>query len=216
MHGHDTLFWGIIQFISMKREKVVNVESAVQCAVDVLSRGGIVLYPTDTLYGLAVAWGDEHALERLYALKGREREKHISWVVADLEMAKAYGIISARADKIAQKFLPGPLTLVVPSTTSPHTFAFRIPKSGFCTALASALGRPYSATSANISGSEPGRDVESILAQFGEWQKDIDCVIDGGVLPSASPSTVLKVEGDEIEVCREGALSLRQILSDDA
>lgn len=189
--------------------------------VQVLNQGGILLYPTDTLYGLGVDALNVEALKKLRALKGREEGKPISVVVSDMAMAEEYAVVTPLAKKLAEAFLPGKLTLVlevksvlpVELTAGTGTIGIRIPKNILCLGMARDLGRPFTATSANVSGEESLHSVPEILHQFGDRAKMIARSIDVGMLGVSLPSTILDVRGDTLRIIREGAISEEEILS---
>lgn len=183
-------------------------------AAQVLARGGVVLYPTDTLYGLAVDALNKDAIMRLKQLKARETKKPVSVVVPHHDAVERYTRPNDRARSLIEAHLPGPLTLVLPATDAVpgdilHNgmLGIRIPDDPFPLALAQAFGRPYTATSANISGIPTQSEVREILAQFGPRIAHIDLVIDAGPRDAKLPSTVLLVQGEDIHVLREGALT---------
>jgi L-threonylcarbamoyladenylate synthase len=192
----------------------VGTESAAREAALILASGGIVLYPTDTLYGLAVNALDRGALERLKDLKGREKKKPISVVVPDIESLDRYGVLNDSARSLAERVLPGPLTLVVPGTSQlPEevmlngALGMRIPNDPFCLALATLFKAPYTATSANMSGHPTPATPQEILAQFGARIGEIDLVIDDGPREGGTPSTVVTCVTNTPHILREGALS---------
>jgi L-threonylcarbamoyladenylate synthase len=184
----------------------------------------MILYPTETTYGLGVNALDPEALETLYVLKGRDITKAVSWLVRNIEDIEEYGVMSPVARKIAEKFLPGPLTLVLPLQVSVqfghdrerNAVGFRISSDAHAAALAerfmSEYGAPITATSANVSAMSPCEHVEDIIAQFGEKASMITEVIDDGPRCGMS-STVVRVEGDTIEIIREGAIPATDILA---
>ncbi|CAN5770294.1 L-threonylcarbamoyladenylate synthase [soil metagenome] len=185
-----------------------------QEAAHELESGGIVLFPTDTLYGLAVDARNADAVARLIALKGRNAEKAISIILPDVSAISDYAEVSDAARKLIEKYLPGPLTLVLPIKGSElghlapdGTIGIRVPDDSFTRALARAFKAPYTATSANVSGQPSLHTVSEILEQFGTAAGQIDLVVDDGPRKSALPSTVVRLVGDEIEILREGALS---------
>lgn len=195
-----------------------NVKAAAKKAAAVLAKGGIIVYPTDTLYGLGVAADNENAIERLKDLKGRERKKPISVIVADVEEMAVCGILTPLAEKFAASHLPGPLTLVMPAKRyiSPTlmlngNIGVRIPNEPFCIELAKAFGRPYTTTSANKAGQGTPRTAEEVMAHFSQQLTQIALVIDGGARMSPNPSTVVSCVGDTPYVLREGALSREQL-----
>ena len=192
-----------------------GIEKAVVAATHTLTQGGIVLYPTDTLYGLAVDATNEAALNALYALKGREPGKSVSVIVRDVHTVQEYGVMNEAAKELATQHLPGALTLVLPVTeVTPHiltesgTIGIRIPNDTFCLALAEVFGKPYTATSANRSGMPTGATVEEIRNQF---ETDIDRIalaIDGGRRDGGVGSTVVSVVSDTPTIIRQGVLTL--------
>lgn len=194
--------------------KDAGVAKAAEEAAGVLRAGGIVLYPTDTVYGLAVDALNKEAVLKLQKLKGRDASKAISIVVRDREMAERYVRVSDKAVQLFDKFLPGPLTLVLPtinnelsSLSNNGTIGVRIPKNKFTQELSKVFENPYTTTSANLSGKPTLSTVEEIIKQLGEFSELIDVVIDDGVLGGNKPSTVVKISGENIEILREGALS---------
>jgi L-threonylcarbamoyladenylate synthase len=189
--------------------------------VDVLRNGEILLFPTDTLYGLGVDALNPEALKKLRALKGREEGKPISIIVSDLAMAEEYAEVTPLARKLAEAFLPGKLTLVLTAkenlskelTAGTGTIGIRIPNHILCLNLARELGRPYTATSANVSDMPAQSSVPAILDQFGAKSSLISRIIDAGELLESLPSTVVDARGTEPFIVREGAISKKDILA---
>lgn len=202
---------------------VGNVREPVSRAAGVLRAGGVILYPTDTLYGLGADAFSDEAVANVYAIKGRDWEKPIHCIVADIEMAERYGEMNLFARKLAEEFLPGPLTLVLKKKEGIQggiahgaTIGIRIPDNDFCIALAREYGAPYTTTSANRAGEEPLATVPGILGQLGHSHtlksvRVIDLVIDAGELPARAPSTVVDVSGEEPIILREGAIPAADI-----
>lgn len=196
------------------RTKEEGLEEVVRHAVAALKVGGIVLYPTDTLYGLAVDASNKEALERLRELKGRERRKPISLVVHDLETLETYAELSEEARVFAQKHFPGALTLVVPAR--PHipeellhygAVGLRIPNDPFALMLSKELGAPFTATSANRSGHPTHETPMDIVASMGPNAHLIDLVIDDGPRRGGIGSTVVLYTGEKPLILRGGPLS---------
>jgi L-threonylcarbamoyladenylate synthase len=187
----------------MKKVKLQQ-EGVIAEAVAVLRAGGVVMHPTETCYGFAVDVGNVGAMKKLYKLKGRDAGKPVSILVANLEMAKKYGEFSAKALELAEKYWPGPLTIVVPS--GDKFVGIRCPNHEFSRELVKAFGGPITTTSANLSGESPLYKAET--ESFGELAGEVDLVIDGGGIPLNKPSTVVKVVGDEVEVLRQGEVAV--------
>jgi L-threonylcarbamoyladenylate synthase len=196
-----------------------QLNEAVTEAATVLSQGGLIIYPTDTLYGIGVDATNEFAVNNVYKLKGRESHKPLSVIVRDDRMAKEYVEFNSLAENIAERMLPGPLTLILKQknklapnvTPEGDTLGVRMPDSYFCLALAAQFGRPYTTTSANRSGSRAG-DVEQVLEQLKEHESLIDLVIDVGPLDKKRPSSVLDVsDGQSVTVLRQGDINLKAL-----
>ncbi len=183
-------------------------------------KDGIVLFPTDTQYGLGVDALNADALKRLRALKGRDDGKPISVMVSDMDMAAEYAEVTPLAERLAEQFLPGKLTLVLSAksvlpeelTAGTGTIGIRIPNHLLCLSMVRELGRPITATSANMSDKEPEKTPEKILAQFGAKASDISKVIDLGELPESLPSTVVDARTETPIILREGAIPRTDIL----
>src|SRR3989338_5165688 len=163
-----------------------NLAACVAKAAEVLRAGGVILYPTDTLYGLGADAFSDAAFQRICEIKDRDERRPIHAVFENLAMAKAYAEISPLGRRLAEAFLPGPLTLVFkkkPSVTTGighnlSSIGVRIPKNKFCLALAHEFGKPYTTTSANMSGAEPPATFEGIIKQLGANTELIDLAIE--------------------------------------
>jgi L-threonylcarbamoyladenylate synthase len=198
-----------------------NAGKAAERAAEVLRAGGVVLYPTDTLYGLGADAFSDEAVAKIYIIKGRDEKKPVHCIVADLAMAKRYAEVNEPARELAEKFLPGPLTLVLKKdrqldtgiARGVDTLGVRIPQSDFCLALAKRFGAPYTTTSANIAGASTPRSAGGILSQLGGRAAMIDLVIDAGKLPDSLPSTVVDVSSRDLTILREGAIPAERVLA---
>jgi len=183
----------------------------IEAAVEVLHRGGVAAYPTDSIYALGCAIEAREAIERIYRAKGMKKNQRLALICPDLSSASEYGMFSQTAFRLAQRIFPGPYTLVVPATRSVprtltdskrRTIGIRVTSHPVAQALAVALGRPLLTTSAIAPATgEPCRDADEILEAFA---RHIDVVIDTEQTP-AEPSTVIEVDGDNITLIREGA-----------
>ncbi len=176
--------------------------------VDVLRDGGLVMHPTETCYGLAVDIFNKLALEKLYRVKEMPLDKPVSILVDSFEMAKKYGVFSDKAEELAKKYWPGALSIIVPRSKNLPDFcnssndfvSIRYSSSDFCSKIVSLLGNPVSTTSANKFG-EPEFYTPTSL-------EGVDLVVDGGILPINKPSTIVKVDGEKLEVLRQGDILL--------
>lgn len=169
-------------------------------AVEVLLGGGLIIYPTETVYGVGVDATNPTAVNKLLAYKSRREGKPLSIVVSDRSMAKQFIKFNPQAEKLFERFLPGPVTIVAQGRhqTAPGvesefgTLGIRIPDYPLIQQLVTKLGRPMTATSANASGKKRPYTVSDILDNLSATQKKkIDLVIDAGHLPSNPPSTVI-------------------------
>jgi tRNA threonylcarbamoyl adenosine modification protein (Sua5/YciO/YrdC/YwlC family) len=187
-------------------------------AVDVLHRGGVAAYPTDSIYALGCAIEARDAIERIYRAKGMNKNQRLALICPDLSTASEFGMFSQTAFRLAQRIFPGPYTLVVPATrsvprtltdTKRRTVGIRVTSHPIAQALAQNLGRPLLTSSAIApSTGEPCRDADEILEAFG---KHIDVVIDTDQT-LGEPSTVIEVDGDNITLIREGQGTIAGIL----
>lgn len=188
-------------------------------ASGVLRRGGVIIYPTDTLYGLGADAFTDEAVAKVYAIKGRDEGKPMHAVFADLKMVEEYAEVNDAAKILAERFLPGALTLVLKKKIGLNagivkgieTVGIRIPDNEFCLELARALGKPYTATSANKSGQVPEVSVERICVQLGDAVHLVDIAIEAPLFPMRPPTTVVNVASGAPVILREGAIPADQI-----
>lgn len=205
----------------MKRVYVSDAgyKEAAREAASVIRDGGIVLYPTDTLYGLAVDIHNVDALSRLYALKQRSVQRTALIAVPSIEAIVTYGQVPSALQVLIDRFLPGPLTFVLPAVEGvpkdvirdDGTIGIRMPSDEFCLALNSALESPYTSTSANLSDMPTGATVDEILLQFGDSSSAVDLVIDDGPRAGGKPSTIISCVNGAPQILREGALSREEL-----
>lgn len=196
-----------------------GIEICAAEAAAVLRRGGMVLYPTDTIYGLGVDAMADLPIQKVYACKGRDEDKPVHAIVADIAEAERYGQLTPAARKLARAFWPGKLTLVVNYVgrvdggiaRRASAIGLRIPQHAFCLELARRFGKPYTTTSANRAGAEPQCTVEGIFEQLDDAAHYIDLVIDGGAIEKCEPSTVVDATGASPVILREGAIPAADI-----
>lgn len=195
----------------------VNADGALERALEVLRRGGVVAMPTDTVYGIGVDGFDAEAVERLYIAKDRPAHKAIMLLLGDYtDIYKAAPDISPTARRLAERFWPGGLTLVVVGRqelprnlcAEEGTIGLRLPNSEVVRNLVRGFGRPLAVTSANRSGGANPQTAEMVLAALNER---IDLILDGGATPQSKASTVLDCTVDPPRVLREGAIPVRVI-----
>jgi L-threonylcarbamoyladenylate synthase len=197
-------------------ESTRPLEPQLAPAVDIILRGGVVAFPTDTLYGLAVDPRRPDALARLMALKGRAAEKTVALVAASLEQADAMAVFDDRARRLAEAFWPGPLTLVLPARahvvepvrSATGCVGVRVPAHAVARSLAQAAGTPLTATSANVSGESATASPDEVVRML----SGLDAIVDAGILAGGPPSTLVQLGHGSIDVLREGAIAAGRVL----
>lgn len=189
-------------------------------AAEVLRSGGVVLFPTDTLYCLGADALSDAAVEVVRAIKGRDTKKPIHALVSGAEMAGEYGMLTETAAVLLAKAPLGKVSLVVDKRPGFETgimrgldtFGFRIPDHPLCLGMLEAFGSPITATSANVSNrGVPTQGLGAILAQLGPAVSLIDLAIDGGPSVQALPSTVIDARSAELRIVRPGAVDIGTI-----
>lgn len=207
----------------MLRIKVneLNLDQVLHYTADMLKKGRIIAYPTETFYGLGAKFDMEDSLKKLYDIKQRPKEKAMPLIIGNKELLTVI-IASMNMNKtdvsLMDRFWPGPLTLIFPAkenlseyiTAGTHKVAVRIPGESFALYLAITASFPITATSANLSGTSPAQDAETVIRYFGD---KIDLIIDGGTTSGGLPSTIVDVTGDEIKMLREGMIKKELLTS---
>ena len=194
-----------------------SINQQIELAAEILRSGGIVAFPTDTVYGLGADPRSEEAVGKIYRVKRRSNELPLPLLLvgkADIERVAVN--IPETAWRLAERFLPGGLTLVleksswVPDvvTAGGDTVAVRIPDHDITIDLIQRLGSPLVGTSANISGRPSPVTADEVYGQLGD---QVDLVIDGGECPGGIDSTVVDVSGEMPTVVREGAVSWQEL-----
>ncbi len=177
-------------------------------AVEVLRRDGVIVYPTDTIYGLGCDVTSKAAVERIRRIKGRDANKPMSFVCSDLVQVSRYGHVSNFAHRILKRFLPGPYTFVLTATketprvfqSKQKTVGIRIPDHPVPLALVEQLGSPVVSTSANESDEEVVTNPADLERIFGHR---VDLIMECGTLPVLA-SSVISLVDDTVEILREG------------
>jgi L-threonylcarbamoyladenylate synthase len=186
-------------------------------AVDVLRRGGVIAYPTDTLYGLGADPRRADAVARIFAIKGRPSGMALPLIAASLEQAMAAGAFGPGERRLADAFWPGPLSIVVAAAPGidagvlgeGRTVAVRVPAHDGARALAAGLGFAITATSANRSGDPATGEPSEVAASIGGA---IDLLLDDGPLAGGAPSTIVAIGADGPRLVRAGAIAWDRVL----
>lgn len=174
-------------------------------AAQLLRGGGVIAFPTDTVYGLGADASDEIAQKRIFAIKGRPVGMPLILMAAAESQLEGWVHIDTRAEEIIRKWWPGPLTLILHSTGG-ATLGVRVPQHEVALELLRASG-PLMTTSANLHGKEPAMTAEEASELPG-----LTAILDGGRAPGGTPSTVLDLTGPEPHILRQGAISAQELL----
>jgi len=192
-----------------------NYQETIKETVKVLKDGGLVVYPSDTVYILVVDPTSEMATKKLLAFKNRWTGKAISVAVLNEEMAKEYVELNENGESIYANLLPGPFTIVsngnhkvAPGIEAENgTLGIRIPDNKYIMDLVKLFGKPITATSANLSGRTPNYSIASFLRPLSNKKREmIDLIVNGGKLPRNKPSTVIDATEAELKILRRGDL----------
>lgn len=178
-------------------------------AVEVLKNGGVIIYPTDTVYGLGCDIFNKEAVERIYMIKNETETKLFSFLCSDLKDISKYAKVSNFAYKSMKKLIPGPYTFVLPAArevpkklwTKRKTVGIRVPDNEIARILASELGNPITSTSATTRKGELIFDPLEIRTVF---NNSVDLMLSMGAL-NGNPSSIIDLSGDEVEIIREGS-----------
>jgi L-threonylcarbamoyladenylate synthase len=202
----------------MKVRKIIegNREALYKEAAETIARGGMVIYPTETCYGIGVDATNDAAVKKLLEYKGGRQNKAVSVAVASLEAAKQYVEVNEIAEHLYREFLPGPVTVVSYSlgivskaiVSERNTLGIRIPDLPFTLTLLKELKTPLTATSANTSGKKTPYSLEDLRRYTSQAKLEmIDLFLDAGTLPPRPPSTVVDTTLNQITTLRAGSIN---------
>lgn len=188
----------------------VDINVINECA-EIIKNGGIVAFPTETVYGLGASAFDIKACEKIYTAKGRPEKKPLSCLVATIGQASQIADISDAAKALLEAFAPGPITIVLPKkkcvpdivTAGGNTVAVRIPDNKTALALIDKCGVPLATPSANISGMPSPKSADDVMIQL---DGKIDALIDGGKCGIGTESTIVLIKDNKGTILRQGAL----------
>lgn len=179
--------------------------------------GEVVVFPTETSYGLGTDATNQSAVDKIFKIKKRDENKSLLVVVPDALTAKKYLVWNEQIEKLSSAYWPGPLTIVgeaAPSNLAKgvisiaNTLAVRVSAFPFLNSVTKMIGRPIVATSANIAGGGDCYDVEEVLAVFKEEEYQPDIILDSGKLEKHLPSTIVSVVGGKLTILRQGELRI--------
>ena len=203
-------------------EKYINLENKLdyeelKIPAKIIKEGGIVIFPTETVYGIGTNGLNKEAIKKLYEVKQRPLNKPISLLVSNIEMVNQVAKnISKLEYKIMQNFFPGPLTIIlekkdiVPDilTANTNTVGIRMPSGEIARKLIEYAGVPIATPSANISGKPSGTNIKDIQKDF---EGKVDYFIDNGESKLGIPSTIVRVINNEVHILRQGSISKEEI-----
>ncbi len=180
----------------------------IQSAADILANGGIVVYPTDTIYGMGIDLFNKRAVEKVLRIKRASSHKLLTLICSDLKSVSDWAVVSTEAYRVMRRVLPGPYTFILPAgrqvpKITMHkrkTVGIRIPESKIILALVEALGRPLLSTSVPLGQDGYYSDPQEIADNF---SNEIDLILDAGIMFN-QPSTIVDFSSDEPEIIREG------------
>ena len=189
-----------------------DLSDAVSQAVTVLKRGGVIVYPTDTVYGLGANACDWYAVEQVFKIKKRPFSRPLPIIARNIKWVAELAFVPPKLEKILSEIWPGPTTVILPKkevipsivTAKRKSVGIRIPDYILTDKLLGRFGYPLTATSANISGEEATGDIKKIIEMFHNeiWKPDL--ILDAGVLPSCEPSTILDLTTIKPKIVRVG------------
>ena len=184
-------------------------------AVKILQQGGVIVYPTETAYGLGPDYLNPRAVKKIYQIKGRHFNKPVSVIVGSLAMAKKFARFNKITHSLAKEYWPGALTLVLESKNQKsknQTLALRVSANRLASKIVKKLGRPITSTSANLSGKVECYTAAEAMNQFKNKKYQPDLIIDAGRLPKRKVSTIVRVDKNNLTVLRQGGVKIKKIL----
>lgn len=192
-------------------------ERVIKKAAEIILAGGVVVYPTDTAYGLAVNALDEEAIGKLFIIKQRV-QKPLPVIVDSQKMLKKIAVVHAKEQELMKKYWPGALTIIFdkkdtippPLTLGLPTIGVRIPDLKVAQELVKMTGKPLTSTSANITGKGNCYTVECVTRMFQDAESQPDLILDAGEIPEVAVSTVVRVDGSKVNVLRDGPIEIEQ------
>jgi L-threonylcarbamoyladenylate synthase len=194
-----------------------NYPQALNLAVTVLKKGGVIIYPTETSYGLGGDAEKIKVIKKIFKIKKRKTNKPVSFIISSLVMANKYFKFEDISRQLAKKYWPGPLTLVLPKANKnkklyadpegrAKTFGVRISSERLANNLVKKFGRPLVTTSANLSGDQPAYSLSEIVKYFKSKKNQPDLILDCGRLKKVKTSTVAAVVNKKIVILRKGPI----------
>jgi len=205
------------------KTKILRVEvmkpevKVLKKAIKIMKRGGLIIYPTETCYGIGADATNIESIEKIYEIKGRDPMKPIPILVSNLNMIKKYGLITKQIEFLVKKFMPGPLSIVTKkerlvSDVNQEGISFRVSSHPVASTLVKLLKKPITTTSANVSGRSSIYEIEKIIEIF---EGKVDMIIDYGDLSKIKPSTCIDMtDENNVKIIREGPIPGKSIFKE--
>ncbi|MCI9366449.1 MAG: threonylcarbamoyl-AMP synthase [Clostridia bacterium] len=202
-----------MEYIKLSKENQKDIKKV----IDTLNKNGVVILPTDTVYGIAADASNEEAVRKIYEVKHRKFTKPCNILVSNIDMIrKVTKNVSPEEEKIMKKYFPGALTMIfdkndkIPNivTANLDTIGIRMPNNKFLLELIEKYGKPIVATSLNLAGEESYTNVEKIEKTL---KNNVDLIVDGGETKIGIPSTIIKIEDKKIRILREGPITKEEL-----
>lgn len=209
-----------MKILKINPENLRESRQAIEEAVSVIKGGGVIVFPTDTVYGLGADAANEGAVRKVFRIKQRPEDKPVPLLISDLEMAKKVSYFDKRIEKILLSVWPGPVTVLLQAkggtlpwliTVGQQTIGLRIPDYKIAHFLVVKCATPLVATSANISGEPSSNKIAEVMAQFEKARSKPDLVLDAGDLKFVEPSTVLDLSKGKPIITRVGLVNKKKL-----
>jgi len=198
----------------------ISIIDSLEESIKVIKEGGVIVFPTDTVYGLVCDTTSQKAIQKLFQIKKRDLKKPIPVFVKNIETAKQIATISEKQERFLENVWPGKVTVVLKAKIDfpqgvlgeDKTIGLRIPDYAPLNALFNKINKPLSGTSANLAGEHSCLDVNNVVAQFANEKLQPDLIIDAGTLNPSQPSTTVDLTGKELKVLRKGDLKEKELI----
>lgn len=198
----------------------ISIVDSIEESIKVIKEGGVIVFPTDTIYGLVCDATNQKAIQKLFQIKKRDFKKPIPVFVKDIEMAKQIAMVDEKQESFLKKVWPGKITVILKAKIDfpqgvlgeDKTIGLRIPDYVPLNTLFNKTNKPLSGTSANLAGEHSCLDINDVVAQFANEKLQPDLIVDAGTLNSSQSSTVVDLTGKELKVLRTGDLKEEELL----
>ena len=198
----------------------ISIVDSIEESIKAIKGGGVIVFPTDTIYGLVCDATNQKAIQKLFQIKKRDFKKPIPVFVKDIEMAKQIAMVNEKQESFLKKVWPGKVTVILRAKIDfpqgvlgkDKTIGLRVPDYASINALFNKINKPLSGTSANLAGEHSCLDINDVVVQFANEKLQPDLIVDAGILSSSQSSTVVDLTGKELKVLRTGDLKEEELL----